>query len=146
MISSCVCWHASVTNDNAWLQAARTFSAHLGGPKTCQGFLSPGNIFYPKKGTTSTSTVASRCRDCTPSITFRWTNGDFYVALGSSMGLAFLVWVGGGLLKRVLYFLGNEPSSGRKSPILHLPHSQLANYEVTNCRFTYNPVLSFNLS
>ena len=62
------------------------------------------------------------------------------------MGLAFLVWVGGGLLKRVLYFLGNEPSSGRKSLILHLPHSQLANYEVTNCRFTYNPVLSFNLS
>ena len=35
---------------------------------------------------------------------FRCTNGDFYVALGSSMGLALLVWVGGGLLKRVLYF------------------------------------------
>ena len=37
------------------------------------------------------------------------------------MGLAFLVWVGGGLLKRVLYFFGNEPSLGQKSPILHLP-------------------------
>ena len=35
---------------------------------------------------------------------FRCTNGDFYVALGSSMSLALLVWVGGGLLKRVLYF------------------------------------------
>ena len=33
---------------------------------------------------------------------FRGTNGDFYVASGSSMGLALLVWVGGGLLKRVL--------------------------------------------
>ena len=52
---------------------------------------------------------------------FRCTNGDFYVALGSSMGLALLVWVGGGLLKRVLYFFGNEPSLGRKSPILLLP-------------------------
>ena len=52
------------------------------------------------------------------------TNGDFYVALGSSMGLALLVWVGGGLLKRVLYVFGNEPSLGlgQKSPILHLPH------------------------
>ena len=30
--------------------------------------------------------------------------GDFYVALGSSMGLALLVWVGDGLLKWVLYF------------------------------------------
>ena len=31
--------------------------------------------------------------------TVRCTNGDFYVALGSSMGLAFLVWEGvGGLL------------------------------------------------
>ena len=27
---------------------------------------------------------------------FRCTNGDFYVALGSSMRLALLVWVGGG--------------------------------------------------
>ena len=44
-----------------------------------------------------------------------------YVALGSSMGLALLVWVGGGLLERVLYFFGNEPSLGQKSPILHLP-------------------------
>ena len=41
----------------------------------------------------------------------------FYVALGSSMGLALLVWVGSGLL----YFFGNEPSLGQKSPILHLP-------------------------
>ena len=51
--------------------------------------------------------------------TFRCTNGDFYVALGSGMVLALLVWVGGGLLKRVLYFFGNEPSLGRKSSILH---------------------------
>ena len=36
------------------------------------------------------------------------------------MSLALLVWVGGGLLKRVLYFFGNEPRLGRKSPILHL--------------------------
>ena len=43
------------------------------------------------------------------------------MALGSSMGLALLVWVGGGLLKRVLYFFGNEPSLGQKSPILHPP-------------------------
>ena len=34
------------------------------------------------------------------------------------MGLALLVWVGGGLLKRVLYFFGNEPSLGQKSPVL----------------------------
>ena len=52
------------------------------------------------------------------SFSFRCTDGDFYVALGSSMGLALLVWVGGGLL--ILYFFGNEPSLGRKSPILHL--------------------------
>ena len=52
--------------------------------------------------------------------TFRCTNGDFYVALGSSTGLALLVWVGGGLLKRVLYFFGNEPRLSRKSLILHL--------------------------
>ena len=56
---------------------------------------------------------------------FRCTNGDFYVALGSSMGLALLVWVGGGLLKRVLYVFGNEPSLGQKSPILHLPQNHL---------------------
>ena len=30
------------------------------------------------------------------------------------MGLALLVWVGGGLLKWVLYFLGNELSLGKK--------------------------------
>ena len=48
-------------------------------------------------------------------------NGDFYVALGSSMSLALLVWVGGGLLKLVLHFFGNQPSLSRKSPILHLP-------------------------
>ena len=29
------------------------------------------------------------------SATFRCANEDFYVALGSSMGLALLVWVGG---------------------------------------------------
>ena len=49
----------------------------------------------------------------------RCTNGDVYV--GSSRGLALLVWVGGGLLKPVLYFFSNEPSLGRNSPILHLP-------------------------
>ena len=37
------------------------------------------------------------------------------------MGLALLVWVGGGLLKWVLYFFGNEPSLGQKSSIMHLP-------------------------
>ena len=35
---------------------------------------------------------------------FRCINGDFYVALGSSMGLVLSVWEGGGLLKRVLSF------------------------------------------
>ena len=59
------------------------------------------------------------------SMTFRCNDGHFYVALGSSMGLALLVWVGGGLLKRVLYFFGNEPSLGQKSPILHLPLYQM---------------------
>ena len=45
---------------------------------------------------------------------FMCTNGDFYVALGSSMSLTLLVWEGGGLLKRVLYlFFGNEPSFGQ---------------------------------
>ena len=56
--------------------------------------------------------------------TFRCTHGDFYVALGSSMSFwvrALLVWVGGGLLKWVLYFFGNEPSLGQKYLILHLP-------------------------
>ena len=57
---------------------------------------------------------------------FRCTNGDFYVALGFSMGSALLVWVGGGLLKRDLYFFGNEPSLGQNSPILHLPPEQLS--------------------
>ena len=51
---------------------------------------------------------------------FRCTNRDFYVALGSSMSLALLVCVGGGLLKLVLYFFGNEPSLCRKSSNLHL--------------------------
>ena len=45
------------------------------------------------------------------------------MALGSSTGLALWVSVGGGLLKRVLYFFGYEPSLGRKSPILHLPQN-----------------------
>ena len=60
--------------------------------------------------------------------TFRCTNGDFYAALGSSMGLALLVWVGGGLLKRVSYFFGNEPSLGRKSLIPHLPRIAWLDY------------------
>ena len=55
----------------------------------------------------------------TAAFAFRCTNKDFYVALGTSMGSAIMVWVGGGLLKRVLYFFGKEPSLGRKSPILH---------------------------
>ena len=50
---------------------------------------------------------------------FTCTNEDFYVALGSSMGLALLVWVGGGLLKRVLYY---ELSLGQKSTILMIQH------------------------
>ena len=53
---------------------------------------------------------------------FRCANGGFYVALGSSMGLALLVWVDRWWSAKVgLYFFGNEPSLGRKSPILHLP-------------------------
>ena len=49
------------------------------------------------------------------------------LALGSNMGLALLVWVGGGLLKRVVYFFGNEPSLGQKSPILRLPREWVNN-------------------
>ena len=37
------------------------------------------------------------------------------------MGLALFVWVGGDLLKRVVYFVGNKPSLGKKSLVLHLP-------------------------
>ena len=43
---------------------------------------------------------------------FRCTNGDVYAALGSSMGLTLLVWVDGGLLRRVLYFFGDKPNLG----------------------------------
>ena len=43
-------------------------------------------------------------RDLTTIFSFRCTNVDFYVTLGSSMSLELLVWVGGGLLKRVSYF------------------------------------------
>ena len=57
----------------------------------------------------------------TSNTSFTCTNGDFYLALGSSTGLALLVWVGGGLLKQVLCYFGNDPSLGQKSPILHLP-------------------------
>ena len=68
--------------------------------------------------------------------TFRCTNKDFYVALGSSMGLAVLVWVGGGLFYA---FFGNKPSLGQKSPILHLPPLEVLylkkeqNYSVMSC-------------
>ena len=55
---------------------------------------------------------------------FRCTNGDFYVALGSSMSLALLVWVGGGLLKRVLYFFDNQTSLDGNSLILLLTHTK----------------------
>ena len=40
------------------------------------------------------------------------------------MGLTLLVWVGGGLIKRVVYFFGNEPSLGRKSSIKILTKNQ----------------------
>ena len=58
--------------------------------------------------------------------TFRCTIGDFDVALGSSVSLALLVWVGDGLLKWILYFFGNEPSLGQKCPILHQPQQEVA--------------------
>ena len=61
---------------------------------------------------------------------FRCADGDFYVALGSSMSLALLVWVGGGLLKLVLYFFGNETSLGLKSPNLHLTQRVLIGLKV----------------
>ena len=48
------------------------------------------------------------------------------------MSLSLLVWVGGGLLKRVLYFFGNESSLGQKSPILHLPQLNKANVQQGN--------------
>ena len=44
----------------------------------------------------------------------------FYVALGSSMVWYFWFEKVGGMLKRVLYFFGDEPSLRRKPPILHL--------------------------
>ena len=56
---------------------------------------------------------------------FRCTNGDFYVALGSSMGLKLLVWVGGGLLKRVLYFFGNEPRKISDPALIYANETQL---------------------
>ena len=59
-------------------------------------------------------------------ISFRCTNGDFYVASSSSMGLALLVLVGSGLLMRVLYLVGNQPSLSRKSPIMHLSRISIA--------------------
>ena len=46
------------------------------------------------------------------------------------MGLPLLVWVGGGLLKPVLYFFGNEPSLIRKSPILHSTSKQWTEFKV----------------
>ena len=36
--------------------------------------------------------------------------GEFYVALGSSISLALLVWEGGGLLKWILHLHGDEPN------------------------------------
>ena len=63
----------------------------------------------------------------------------FYVALGSSKNFALLVWVGGGLLKRVLYIFDNEPRSGQKSPILHLPQEfVLGQLSVQHCRASYH--------
>ena len=59
----------------------------------------------------------------------RCTSGDFYVALGSNMSLALLVWVGGCLLKRFLYFFGSDSSLGRKTPILHLPRHVMADIQ-----------------
>ena len=56
------------------------------------------------------------------------------MALGSSMGLALLVWEGSGMLKPVLYFFGDEPSLGRKSLILHLTLKVLIKVEYQNFR------------
>ena len=42
------------------------------------------------------------------------------------MSLALLVWVGGDLLKQVLFSFGNEPSLGQKSPMLHLTPDSVA--------------------
>ena len=60
---------------------------------------------------------------------FRCSNGDFYVALGSSIGLELLVLVGGGLLKRVLYYFG----SGQKSPMPHLTRLLLVVVSTVQC-------------
>ena len=64
-----------------------------------------------------TESYSSSLNSSAPALSFRCTNGDFYVALGSSMSLTLLVWVGSCLLKRVLYFFGDEPCLGQKSPI-----------------------------
>ena len=75
-------------------------------------------------------------RSTTPTVTdsmaiaaFRCTNGDFYVALGSSMGLELLVLVGVGLLKRVLYYF----CSGQKCPMRHLTRLLLVVVSTVQC-------------
>ena len=82
----------------------------------------------------------------------RINNGDFYVALGSSKNFALLVWVGSGLLKQSLYIFDNEPRSGQKSPILHLPQEfVLGQLSVQHCRASYHsrstePVIFYRTS
>ena len=56
------------------------------------------------------------CATISALCSFRCANEDFYVALGFSMCLTFLVWIGGGPLKRVLYFIGNESSFSNAAP------------------------------
>ena len=60
------------------------------------------------------------------------------------MVLPLLVWVGDGLLKRVLYIFGNEASLGRKSSILHLPLSWLMVVLNVNCLLIENTILKIN--
>ena len=56
---------------------------------------------------------------------FSCTNGDLYVALGSSYGFSTFGLGRWGSVKADLYFFGNEPSLGQKSLILHLTRALL---------------------
>ena len=77
---------------------------------------------------------------------FRCTNGDFYVVLSSSMGLALLVWVGSGLLERVLYLVGNQPSLCRKSPINPAPVSNIYCVVAVCSHITFKYNANFNIT
>ena len=46
---------------------------------------------------------------------------ELYVASGSSISLALLVWEGGGLLRRVVHSCDNEPSLGKVFLFLQIP-------------------------